>query len=403
MSQQPRYAPATAAEVQNIVAGAAAEQCGLEVCGGGSKRLLRLPVASTALLDMRALAGITDYDPDELVVTAQCGTPLVEIEAALAERRQMLAFEPFDHGPLLGAEAGRATLGGIVAANVSGSRRLSIGAARDHILGFTAVSGRGEALKGGGAVVKNVTGFDLPKLMAGSWGTLAVLLSITMRVLPRPRTETTVLFKGLPDEAANRLMSAAMAVPAAVSAAAHVPLPHAMTALRLEGFGPSVEARSRDLLRALQPMGAGATLEADESRAFWHGVRSLDALPRQGYVLWRISVPPARGWQVQSLLAWTDACYVYDWAGALVWAALPEDAAPGCAERIRAIARSLGGHAALIRAPPAMRAALSPADRSARAGAADAHGEMRRLHARLKAAFDPRGILNPGLDLAAEL
>src|SRR5271165_5411462 len=142
MSQQPRYAPATAAEVQNIVAGAAAERRGLEVCGGGSKRLLRLPVASTALLDMRALAGITDYDPDELVVTAQSGTPLVEIEAALAERRQMLAFEPFDHGPLLGAEAGRATLGGIVAANVSGSRRLSIGAARDHILGFTAVSGR---------------------------------------------------------------------------------------------------------------------------------------------------------------------------------------------------------------------------------------------------------------------
>ncbi len=408
MAQQIRHAPATAAEVQGIVADAAAEQRGLEVCGGGSKRLLRPPVASAALLDLSALTGITDYDPDELVVTARSGTPLAEIEAALAERRQMLAFEPFDHAPLFGAEAGRATLGGIVAANVSGPRRLSMGAARDHILGFTAVSGRGEALKGGGAVVKNVTGFDLPKLMAGSWGTLAVLLSITMRVLPHPRTETTVLFRGLPDEAANRLMSAAMALPAAVSAAAHLPLPHAVTALRLEGFGPSVEARSRELRRALEPMGAGATIEADESRAFWHGVRSLDALPRQGHVLWRMSVPPARGWRVPSLLAWAGASYVYDWAGALVWAAVPEDAAPGGterihAERIRAAARALGGHAALIRAPPAMREALSLADRAALGDAPDAHGGMRRLHARLKAAFDPCGILNPGLDLAAEL
>ncbi len=408
MAQQIRYAPATAAEVQSIVADAAAEQRGLEVCGGGSKRLLRPPVASAALLDMSSLTGITDYDPDELVVTARSGTPLMEIEAALAERRQMLAFEPFDHGPLLGAEAGRATLGGIIAANVSGSRRVSMGAARDHILGFTAVSGRAEALKGGGAVVKNVTGFDLPKLMAGSWGTLAVLLSITMRVLPRPRTETTILFKGLPDEAANRLMTAAMGLPAAVSAAAHVPLPHAVTALRLEGFGPSVEARSRELRRALEPMGAGATIEAEESAAFWHGVRSLDALPRQGHLLWRISVPPAHGWHVQSLLAWAGARYVYDWAGALVWAAVPEDAAPGRtdrvhAERIRAVARSLGGHAALIRGPTSMREAASLAENAAPTNAADALGGMRRLHARLKAAFDPCGILNPGLDLAAEL
>ena len=170
MAQQIRHAPATAAEVQSIVANAAAERRGLEVCGGGSKRLLRSPVAADALLDMSALGGITDYDPDELVVTARSGTPLAEIEAALAERRQMLAFEPFDHGPMFGAEAGRATLGGIVAANVSGSRRVSMGAARDHILGFTAVSGRAETLKGGGAVVKNVTGFDLAQADGGLLG-----------------------------------------------------------------------------------------------------------------------------------------------------------------------------------------------------------------------------------------
>jgi glycolate oxidase FAD binding subunit len=401
MAQSLCYAPATAAEVQQAVAEAIRHKRPLEVCGGRSKRLMHSPIAADALLDMSALAGITDYDPDELVVTAHAGTPLVEIEAALAERQQMLAFEPFDHGPLFGAAPGCATLGGIVAANVSGSRRLSIGAARDHILGFTAVSGRGEPLKGGGAVVKNVTGFDLPKLMAGSWGTLAVLISITMRVLPRPRTEATLLYEGLADQAAIRLMSAAMALPAAVSAAAHMRSPTAVTALRLEGFGPSVEERCREVLRALAPLCAGRTVLTEESRAFWRRIRTLDALPREGYVLWRISVPPARGWQVQSLLASSDVHLAYDWAGGLVWAAVPEDAAydahaPHAAgERIRALARSLGGHAWLVRAPPAMRESLSRG--------ADGDQALKCLHERVKAAFDPHGILNPGLDLAAGL
>jgi len=316
----------------------------------------------------------------------------------------MLAFEPFDHGPLFGAAPGRTTLGGIIAGNVSGSRRLSIGAARDHILGFTAVSGRGEALKGGGAVVKNVTGFDLPKLMTGSWGTLAVLITITMRVLPRPRTETTVLFRGLPDQAANRLMSAALALPAAVSAAAHLPSSEStaacsFTALRLEGFGPSVDARCRELLRALAPMSAGEVVTAQESNAFWRGMRTLDALPREGHVLWRISVPPALGWRVGESLASNGARYVYDWAGGLVWAAVPETALRSGGARIRAIARSLGGHAVLVRAPPALRESLLAGPPAV----VDADQGLKVLHQRLKAAFDPQGILNPGVDLAGEL
>jgi glycolate oxidase FAD binding subunit len=405
MAQQQCHAPATAAEVLEAVAEAVAERRSLEIRGGGSKRLLRMPVESAALLDMRAVAGITDYDPDELVLTARAGTPLLEIEAAVAEQQQMLAFEPFDHGPLFGAAPGCTTLGGIIAGNVSGSRRLSIGAARDHILGFTAVSGRGEALKGGGAVVKNVTGFDLPKLMAGSWGTLAVLTSITMRVLPRPRVETTLLFRGLSDQAANGLMSAALALPTAVSAAAHLPSSRATsassatTALRLEGFGPSVDARCRELERALAPMGAGEAVTAEESSAFWRGVRTLDALPREGHLLWRISVPPALGWRVAELLASNDLHYVYDWAGGLVWAAVPETAPRGEGARIRAIARSLGGHAVLVRAPPALRESLL----AAAPAAVDGDQGLRQLHQRLKAAFDPHGILNPGVDLAGEL
>ena len=394
MAQSLRYTPTTAAEVEQVVAGALAERRSLEVCAGGSKRLMRSPIGSAAVLDMSAVAGITNYDPDELVVTARAGTPLIELEAALAERRQMLAFEPFDHAPLFGSAPGRATLGGVVAANVSGPRRLATGAARDHILGFTAVSGRGESLKGGGAVVKNVTGFDLPKLMAGSWGTLAVLLSITMRVLPRPRTEKTLLIRGLSSDAAQQLMNCAMATTASVSAAAHLHAPNPTTALRVEGFGPSVEVRCGELLRVLQPAGACETIEADESSAFWRSVSSLDALPVAGYVLWRISVPPARGGQVPSQLACEAARYVSDWGGALVWAALPESVALARAGQIRAVARSLGGYATLIRAPLTMRAAL--------AAGADRDPGVTRLQERVKAAFDPCGILNPGLDPAAD-
>jgi glycolate oxidase FAD binding subunit len=411
MAEPTRYSPATAAEVQQIVADAVSERRTLEVRGGGSKRLMREPIAAQALLDVSSLTGITDYDPDELVVTARAGTALAEIEAALANRQQMLAFEPFDHGPLFGLPPGRATLGGIIAANVSGPRRVSIGAARDHILGCTAVSGRGETLKAGGAVVKNVTGFDLPKLMAGSWGTLALLLSITVRVMPQPRSETTLLFGGLSDIAANRLMCAAMATPAAVSAAAHVGSTRPVTALRLEGFGPSVDARCRELLRVLAPLAAGEAIEAEESSGFWRGVRTLDALPREGHVLWRISMPPAHSWQIPSLLGSIEAQYVYDWAGALVWVALPEDAPHASGARIRTIAHSLGGNARLIRAQAAVREASALAMQSDRAPVAQgssapvAQGEegLKLLHERVKAAFDPSGILNPGLDLSTEL
>jgi glycolate oxidase FAD binding subunit len=394
MTSPTRLEPTTPAALTECIMQAHAASRSLEICGGGSKRSLRLPISADAQLDLRGLRGITNYDPEELVVTAHAGTPLAELEAALAERQQMLAFEPFDHGPLLGAAAGCATLGGIIAANVSGSRRLSLGAARDHILGFAAVSGRGEPLKGGGTVVKNVTGFDLPKLMAGSFGTLAVLASVTMRVLPRPRTEASLIFHGLTDEAANRVMSAALGLPAAVAAAAHVPAPQPRTALRLEGFGPSVDARCQDLARALAHAGTAQVLGPEASAAFWQGVRTHEALPTANHVLWRISVPPASGWQVAPLLAADGVHYLYDWGGALVWAAVPQLWPDATGARIPEVARTLGGHASLVRASPAQRTAHA----LRMGGAPDT--EHARLHARLKAAFDPRGILNPGLDLA---
>jgi glycolate oxidase FAD binding subunit len=380
-----RYTPVSTNEVEAIVREAAAERRSLAICGGGSKRMMWLQEAA-ATLDMSALAGITDYDPDELVVTARAGTPLAEIEAALAQRQQMLAFEPFDHGPLFGEAAGRATLGGIIAGNVSGSRRISAGAARDHILGFSAVSGRGEAFKGGAAVVKNVTGFDLPKLMAGSWGTLAVLTSLTLRVLPRPRAEKTLLLKELDGAGAYGVMTRAMGSRAAVSSAAHLCVEQ-VTALRIEGFGPSVDSRCRELSRAFGDAGTAEVLEAEESRAFWHRLRALDMLPTAAHVLWRISLPPKAGWKLTAALTATGAHCVADWAGGLVWAALPE--APMGLAAVPTLAADHGGHAVLVRAAQQQLRASN--------GAMAGDAALRQLQSRVKSAFDPLGILNPGL------
>jgi glycolate oxidase FAD binding subunit len=394
MATELRYTPASASEVEGIVREAAADRRSLAICGGGSKRLMWLQEAA-ATLDMTAVGGITDYDPDELVVTALAGTPLAEIEITLAQRRQMLAFEPFDHGPLFGEATGRATLGGIVAGNVSGPRRISAGAARDHILGFSAVSGRGEAFKGGAAVVKNVTGFDLPKLMAGSWGTLAVLTSLTLRVLPLPRAEKTLLFRNLDGEAAGRLMTRAMASRAAVSSAAHLCC-EGITGLRIEGFGPSVDSRCLELSRGFGDAGTPKVIEAEESRAFWRRLRALEMLPTAAHALWRISLPPAAAWKLTGALEAAGARCVADWAGGLVWAALPEAAAETDVGKysIPELAAAHAGHAVLVRAPPQKRRASGLAVASG-GGASDE--ALRQLQSRVKSAFDPLGILNPGL------
>jgi glycolate oxidase FAD binding subunit len=391
MATELRYTPATASEVEGIVREAAADGRTLAVCGGGSKRMMWRQEAQ-ATLDMGAVAGITDYDPDELVVTALAGTPLAQIEAALEQRQQMLAFEPFDHGPLFGEPAGRATLGGIVAGNVSGPRRVSAGAARDHILGFSAVSGRGEAFKGGAAVVKNVTGFDLPKLMAGSWGTLAVLTSLTLRVLPRPRAEKTLLFRDLYGEAANGLMTRAMASRAAVSSAAHL-CSERITGLRIEGFGPSVDSRCLELSRAFGDAGKPELIEAEESRAFWRRLRALQMLPTAAQLLWRISLPPAAAWKLTDALQAAGARCVADWAGGLVWAASPQSKTGVGDDSTSALAAAHGGRAVLVRAPRDTHRASGPALGSG--GSSDE--ALRQLQSRVKSAFDPLGILNPGL------
>src|SRR5271163_1904268 len=185
--------PRDAAEVEQAIQWALAEGKALEVVGRGSKRAIGRAAQWDATLDLSGLSGVTLYEPAELVLSAKAGTPLAEIEALVDASAQELAFEPMDDGPLLGTAAGGGTTGGALAANLSGPRRIKAGAARDHFLGFSAVSGRGETFKSGGRVVKNVTGYDLCKLLAGSYGTLAVMLDVTIKTLPKPETEESVV------------------------------------------------------------------------------------------------------------------------------------------------------------------------------------------------------------------
>jgi glycolate oxidase FAD binding subunit len=395
--------PANAAEVAEAVAQAVADETPLEIVGQGTKRGLGRPVQAARQLDLSGLSGITLYEPNELVLTCLAGTPLAEIERALAEKSQQLAFEPPDLAPLYGDAAGAGTIGGVLGGNLSGPRRLQAGAARDHFLGFAAVSGRGEAFRAGGRVVKNVTGYDLCKLMAGSYGTLAVLTEVTLKVLPAPEKTRTVLLHGLDDAAAIRAMTQALASPHEISGAAHLPaavaarssvsyvakVGAAVTALRVEGPGPSVEHRCAALRQDLAAFGASEELHSLNTRSLWREIRDVaPLLPDAARVLWRLSVAPASGAAVVREIGTRSADYFHDWGGGLIWLAQPSSVDAGEGSIRTAVARHGGGHATLMRAPDATRLAVPVFEPQA--------APLAALSARVKEAFDPRRILNPG-------
>jgi glycolate oxidase FAD binding subunit len=395
-----RLVPADIAELRDAVGDALAAAEAVEIVAGGSKRGLGRPLQTPRTLDLSRLSGIRDYAASELVLTAGAATPLAEIERALGEQRQMLAFEPPDWRGLLLGEGGEPTLGGTLACNLAGPRRVKAGAARDHFLGFRAVSGRGEVFKAGGKVVKNVTGYDLCKLVAGSYGTLAALEEVTVKVLPRPEATATVLFAGLDAAAAVRLMAAALGSPHEVSGAAYLPAgadaaPPRSVALRIEGPAPSVAARCGGLLadnRGAGPADAMTLGEAD-SIALWRAVGDVAALLGPGErALWRVSAAPSRGAEIaETLSRELGAAWFLDWGGGLAWAAVPEAGDAGAALIRGAIRGRDGhgtGHATLVRASAGLRRAVPVFEPQPPALAA--------LSRRVKEAFDPAGILNPG-------
>ena len=355
--------PRDALDLAQIIADAGARGAKLELRGGGTKADFGAP-REVEVVSLAALTGVVDYDPAELVLTVRPATPLADVQALVAGEGQMLAFEPYG--------APGATIGGTVAAAVAGSRRVTAGSARDHLLGFTAISGRGESFVAGAKVVKNVTGYDLPKLMAGSWGRLGAMTELTLKVLPRPRLTVALIAEGLTPEAAHAAMAAALGSNADVSAAAH--LARGITLLRVAGFAPSVEYRCAALPRLLAAHCRLSRLEEAEAAPLWHEAMTGSALP--GAVRWRVHLPPRRA---PELVASFGAQWAMDWGGGQVWIARDDTAVA-----VREAAAALGGEAVLMQAPPDMRArvpALQPR----------APGVM-ALEARVRRAFDPLGV-----------
>lgn len=409
--------PDTAAQVLDAVTWAVSSGTPLDVRGSGSKRSLGRATNVGHVLDLSALSGIIEHDPGELILEVKAGTAMAEIESLLAAANQMLAFEPPDLSALLNAadfDAGAdmaGSLGGLVACNLAGPRRIKAGAARDHVLGFEAVSGRAEEFKSGGRVMKNVTGFDLSKLMTGSFGTLGVITTATIKVLPKPEKTRTVLLIGADAPTALRAMTAALNSPHEVSGAAHLTaeqaaaagvdrvsgIDRAVTAVRVEGPASSVAARAAALSDLLSVDGPVDDLHSTNSIAFWKAVRDVAPFcgpDHKDDVVWRLSVPPADGADVAARLkAATGGDTLFDWGGGLLWHRMGASADGGHAA-VRGVLGPNGGQALLVRASADVRAAVPvfhPEDPG-----------LEIVSRRIKAGFDPEGILNPGRMLPVE-
>ena len=386
-------APESEAAAAGLVREAFETGTPLSLCGGNTRAGYGKPVQSERTLSTSSLSGIVDYEPSELVMIALAGTPMSEVEAALANGRQRLAFEPMDHCAIYGS-TDEPTIGAIAAGNISGPRRFLAGAARDSLLGARFVNGRGEIVKAGGRVMKNVTGLDLVKALAGSWGTLGLMTQVTFKVLPVTETEITLVIHGLTDSDAVKSLARAVATSNEPSGAAHLPASvsakisglgdAAATLLRVEGFEQSVKLRVDGLKAELAGMGEFEELDEKTSRTVWQSVRDCKPFAANDNPLWRISMAPLQGQKLISALGEGDA--FYDWQGGLVWLQLQGDPQ---AERIRTlIERTGGGHATLVRAPLPVRAAtpvFQPEPES-----------VARLSERIRQQFDPRGIFNPG-------
>lgn len=375
--------PETETELAELIRGANGP---LSIRGGGTRGIATDgdPVETTAL------HGIRLYEPGALTLVAGAGTPLADIDTVLAEKGQRLAFEPMDHRALM-ATAGEPTLGGIAAANISGPRRIQTGAARDHMLGVRFVSGTGDIVKNGGRVMKNVTGYDLVKLMAGAHGTLGVLTEVSLKVQAIPEAEATLILRDQPMSDAIADLTRAMGTPYDVSGAAW--LSSGATGgpserrIRIEGMAGSVAYRAAKLSDLL---GADTVAEGEDSATLWREIRDVTPFADRDGAVWRISTRPTAAATLCDALkaGGLDTTTIADWSGGLLWLLTPETGDAGAA-LIRAETARHGGHATLIRANSALRASvptfqpLSPA--------------LDRIATGLRRKFDPRGILNPGL------
>ncbi|MCA3350954.1 MAG: glycolate oxidase subunit GlcE [Roseomonas sp.] len=359
----------------------------LAIEGQGSKHGMLRPVQAARSVSTRALTGVTLYRPAELIISARAGTPLAEIEATVAEKgQQLIAESPYLNG--IFATSAPPSIGGVVAANLSGPRRIAWGATRDHVLGLRFINGAGEAIRSGGRVLKNVTGLDLCKLLSGSYGTLGVITEVTLKVLPAPETSATLLIEAPDLASAVAALSAGLGSPFGVSAAAALPAQdHAVAALRLEDFAASVTYRMEKLCAMLDNFGAQRVLQDGESRAFWRSMREVEPLNASAdEAIWRVSVRPSAGPCIAAAASAIGGRVLLDWGGGLVWIA----ATPSSTNHatISAAAAAEAGATMLFRAPESLRLAVPvlPAEAA----------PLAAISARVKEALDPEGLFNPG-------
>ena len=404
--------PSDSSQLEDIVKWAIADEIPLEIAGLATKRGLGRPILGKHgnkgnlvighTVDLSSLKGVSLYEPDELVLTAGAGTPVSDIEELLESEGQQLAFEPIHMAKLYGHEGG--THGGLIACNLTGSRRIKAGSARDHVLGIKGGSGRGEYIKSGGRVVKNVTGYDLSKLMTASYGTLAALTEITVKVLPAPESMTTILIFGLDEKTAQRALSSAINSSHEVSGAAHLPVRPAarlslsdirnedssVTAMRIEGFRPSVVARCESLKKLLNNFGVIEEVDKENSVVFWRDVCDVNPYNEMKEPLWRLSITPSMAPTiVEKINKVIAGCAFYDWGGGLVWYKLDEYLNDAGATIIRDVINTNGGgHATLVRADDNIRSQTDVFHPQTLA--------LAKLTSRVKNSFDPQRILNPG-------
>lgn len=372
------HTPQTHDETVDLVRGSVDARRTLKIVSGGTRQSIGRNVVADDDVSVAGLTGVTLYEPAELVMSARVGTPLDEIEQELSSRGQFMAFEPPDFRGVLGS-TGVPTVGGVFATNASGPRRMVSGAARDHLLGVTMINGRAETIRAGGRVMKNVTGLDVTKLICGAYGTLGLASEVTFKVLPRPAFEQTLVLRIESIVEAVNLMTRALATPFEVSGAA---FGNNKVYLRVEGFVDSVRYRVRALAGVLERQ--DRVIEAEESSAVWHNIKSLAALDAPlGWEIWRLSVAPSKMVALAALLP--EGCKVLlDWSGGLAWIACD---AP-IETIIRPNAASAGGHMMLFRASAERRRAISPFH--------PLPPGTQRLTRGIKASMDPYGIFNPG-------
>jgi len=408
MSDAGKDTPATmvvsdARELQDALAEALAGKMRLDLRGQGTRLGLGRPVDADCVLDISKLSGITAYEPDELVLMARAATPLAEILTTLDAAGQMLAFDP-----PLGADAidqARGTIGGVLATNLSGPRRMVAGATRDYLLGFQAVSGRGEAFQSGSRVMKNVTGYDLSKLMAGSFGTLAVMHDVILKTMPKPEDAISLVYFAATAAAAQEIVRQAFASPYEPSSAALIPAALVAASavgelressargvaavIRFEGFDISVRDRAEGVIGMLKEYRPAFRLGRADSDLLQMELRETTLLSRQSNrVIWKISCPPAAGGALLDQYLARPNCLGYaDWGGGLIWLNHPEgtDASAGI---IRGMLGACGGHGMIYEATESIRRAVPVFEPPPPA--------LLELSRRVKASFDPLGMLNPG-------